>query len=156
MLFLTQDTLQHPTVKDFINRHLGEEGITTEAILNFFPNGPRENQADDMTSFDWRDIFNITDRFLRLANQYLEVRGSSPPEDHSKPRKDNVTGEARARQPVSWRWSLSFILPTQTGGFHGLLRASSPLDFVQLSSHLPNVTTPWLSPFPFQHTSIPR
>ncbi|XP_063138015.1 retinal-specific phospholipid-transporting ATPase ABCA4 isoform X1 [Rattus norvegicus] len=67
-----RDTLQHPTVKDFINRQLGEEGITTEAILNFFPNGPRENQADDMTSFDWRDIFNITDRFLRLANQYLE------------------------------------------------------------------------------------
>lgn len=93
--FLPQDTLQHPTVKDFINRQLGEEGITTEAILNFFPNGPRENQADDMTSFDWRDIFNITDRFLRLANQYLEVRGSSPPEDHSKPLKDNVMGEAR-------------------------------------------------------------
>uniref|UniRef100_A0ABK0KWE8 Rho GTPase activating protein 29 n=1 Tax=Rattus norvegicus TaxID=10116 RepID=A0ABK0KWE8_RAT len=69
---LKNDTLQHPTVKDFINRQLGEEGITTEAILNFFPNGPRENQADDMTSFDWRDIFNITDRFLRLANQYLE------------------------------------------------------------------------------------
>ncbi|GAB1288076.1 Retinal-specific phospholipid-transporting ATPase ABCA4 [Apodemus speciosus] len=69
---MIRDTLQHPTVKDFINRQLGEEGITTEAILNFFPNGPRENQADDMTSFDWRDIFNITDRFLRLANQYLE------------------------------------------------------------------------------------
>nr|XP_034356614.1 retinal-specific phospholipid-transporting ATPase ABCA4 isoform X2 [Arvicanthis niloticus] len=67
-----RDTLQHQTVKDFINRQLGEEGITTEAILNFFPNGPRETQADDMTSFDWRDIFNITDRFLRLANKYLE------------------------------------------------------------------------------------
>lgn len=46
-----------------------------------------------MTSFDWRDIFNITDRFLRLANQYLEVRGSNPPEDHSEPL--NVLGEAR-------------------------------------------------------------
>ncbi|EDL12328.1 ATP-binding cassette, sub-family A (ABC1), member 4, partial [Mus musculus] len=67
-----RDTLQHPTVKDFINRQLGEEGITTEAVLNFFSNGPQEKQADDMTSFDWRDIFNITDRFLRLANQYLE------------------------------------------------------------------------------------
>ncbi|XP_035294079.1 retinal-specific phospholipid-transporting ATPase ABCA4 isoform X2, partial [Cricetulus griseus] len=69
---MIRDTLGHPTVKDFINRQLGEEGITTEAILNFFPNGPRENQADDMTNFDWRDIFNITDHFLHLANQYLE------------------------------------------------------------------------------------
>lgn len=93
--FLPKDTLQHPTVKDFINRQLGEEGITTEAILNFFPNGPRENQADDTISVDWRDIFNITDRFLRLANQYLEVRGSTPPEDHSEPLEVNVLGEAR-------------------------------------------------------------
>ncbi|KAL1772572.1 retinal-specific ATP-binding cassette transporter [Sigmodon hispidus] len=69
---MIRDTLEHRIVKDFINRHLGEEGITTEAILNFFPNGPRENQADDMTNYDWRDIFNITDRFLHLADQYLE------------------------------------------------------------------------------------
>lgn len=78
VFLLPKDTLKHPTVKDFINRQLGEEGVTTEAILNFFPHGPREKQADDMTSFDWRDIFNTTDRFLRLADQYLEVRGSGP------------------------------------------------------------------------------
>ncbi|KAL6036341.1 hypothetical protein STEG23_004422, partial [Scotinomys teguina] len=69
---MIRDTLEHPTVKDFINRQLGEEGITIEAILNFFRSGPRESQADGMTNFDWRDIFNITDHFLRLANQYLE------------------------------------------------------------------------------------
>uniref|UniRef100_A0A8C5L437 P-type phospholipid transporter n=2 Tax=Jaculus jaculus TaxID=51337 RepID=A0A8C5L437_JACJA len=69
---MIRDTLGHPTVKDFVNRQLGEEGITTEAILNFFSKGPRERQADDTTTFDWRDIFNITDRSLRLVSQYLE------------------------------------------------------------------------------------
>lgn len=95
MFLLPKDTLEHPTVKDFINRQLAEEGITTEAILNFFRSGPRESQADGMTNFDWRDVFNITDRFLRLANQYLEVRGINPPEDHSEPLKDNLMGKAR-------------------------------------------------------------
>lgn len=94
VFLLHKDTLGHPTVKDFINRQLGEEGITTEAILNFFPNGPRENQADDMTNFDWRDIFNITDHFLHLANQYLEVRGINPLEDHSGPLKSSLMRKA--------------------------------------------------------------
>ncbi|KAB0402577.1 hypothetical protein E2I00_011536 [Balaenoptera physalus] len=67
-----EDTLENPTVKASWNRQLGEEGITAEAVLNFLYRGPREGQADDMDSFDWRDIFNITDRMLRLANQYLE------------------------------------------------------------------------------------
>ncbi|XP_059771988.1 retinal-specific phospholipid-transporting ATPase ABCA4 [Balaenoptera ricei] len=69
---LKNDTLENPTVKASWNRQLGEEGITAEAVLNFLYRGPREGQADDMDSFDWRDIFNITDRMLRLANQYLE------------------------------------------------------------------------------------
>ncbi|TKC43221.1 hypothetical protein EI555_011902 [Monodon monoceros] len=67
-----EDTLENPTVKASWNRQLGEEGITAEAVLNFLYRGPREGQADDMDNFDWRDIFNITDRTLRLANQYLE------------------------------------------------------------------------------------
>ncbi|XP_064227202.1 retinal-specific phospholipid-transporting ATPase ABCA4 isoform X1 [Aotus nancymaae] len=69
---MIRDTLGNPTVKDFLNRQLGEEGITAEAILNFLYKGPRESQADDMANFDWRDIFNVTDRTLRLVNQYLE------------------------------------------------------------------------------------
>ncbi|XP_036686081.1 retinal-specific phospholipid-transporting ATPase ABCA4 isoform X1 [Balaenoptera musculus] len=69
---MIRDTLENPTVKASWNRQLGEEGITAEAILNFLYRGPREGQADDMDSFDWRGIFNITDRMLRLANQYLE------------------------------------------------------------------------------------
>lgn len=85
MFLLPKDTLEHPRVKDFINRQFGEEGVTTEAILNFFPNVARETQAEDMTNFDWRDVFNITDRFLHLANQYLEVSGINSLEDHSEP-----------------------------------------------------------------------
>lgn len=77
MLLLPKDTLENPTVKAFWNRQLGEEGITAEAILSFLYKGPREGQADDVGNFNWRDIFNITDRALRLANQYLEVRVAS-------------------------------------------------------------------------------
>ncbi|ELV11962.1 Retinal-specific ATP-binding cassette transporter [Tupaia chinensis] len=69
---MIRDTLENPTVKGFLDRQLGEEGITTAAILSFLSNGPRESRADNMADFDWRDIFNITDRTLRLANQYLE------------------------------------------------------------------------------------
>ncbi|XP_008072801.1 retinal-specific ATP-binding cassette transporter [Carlito syrichta] len=69
---MIRDTLGNPTVKAFLNRQFGEEGITAEAILNFLYNGPRESQAEDTANFDWRDIFNVTDRTLRLANQYLE------------------------------------------------------------------------------------
>lgn len=43
-------------------------------MLNFLYKGPQENQADDVANFDWRDVFNITDRTLRLASRYLEVR----------------------------------------------------------------------------------
>uniref|UniRef100_A0A8C3WDA4 ATP binding cassette subfamily A member 4 n=1 Tax=Catagonus wagneri TaxID=51154 RepID=A0A8C3WDA4_9CETA len=69
---MIRDTLEHPTVKAVLNRQFGEEGITAEAILSFLCKGPREGRADDVASFDWRDIFNITDRALRLASQYLE------------------------------------------------------------------------------------
>ncbi|XP_045703156.1 retinal-specific phospholipid-transporting ATPase ABCA4 isoform X1 [Phyllostomus hastatus] len=67
-----RDTLANPTVKGFWNKQFGEEGITAEAVLNFLYKGAPESQADDVASFNWRDIFNVTDRALRLANQYLE------------------------------------------------------------------------------------
>lgn len=75
-MLLPKDTLANPTVKGFLKRQFGEE-ITAEAVLNFLYKGPRENRADDMANFDWRDIFNITDHALHLANQYLEVRAAS-------------------------------------------------------------------------------
>ncbi|XP_075395947.1 retinal-specific phospholipid-transporting ATPase ABCA4 [Tenrec ecaudatus] len=69
---LIRDTLDNPTVKDFLNQQLSEDGITAEAVLSFLDKGPRESRADNMANVNWRDIFNITDRSLRLLNQYLE------------------------------------------------------------------------------------
>ncbi|XP_066124804.1 retinal-specific phospholipid-transporting ATPase ABCA4 isoform X3 [Saccopteryx bilineata] len=68
---MIRDTLANPTVNGFLNKQFGED-ITAEAVLNFLYNGPRESQADDMANFNWRDLFNLTDRALRLAAQYLE------------------------------------------------------------------------------------
>ncbi|XP_026353368.1 retinal-specific phospholipid-transporting ATPase ABCA4 [Ursus arctos] len=69
---MIRDTLENPTVKGFLNSQLGEEGITAEAVLNFLDRGAQESQADGVASFNWRDVFNITDRTLRLASRYLE------------------------------------------------------------------------------------
>ncbi|XP_036901420.1 retinal-specific phospholipid-transporting ATPase ABCA4 isoform X3 [Sturnira hondurensis] len=69
---MIRDTLANPTVKGFLNKQFGEEGITVEVVLNFLRKGAPDSQADDMANFNWRDIFNVTDRALRLANQYLE------------------------------------------------------------------------------------
>uniref|UniRef100_A0A8D1K909 ABC transporter domain-containing protein n=1 Tax=Sus scrofa TaxID=9823 RepID=A0A8D1K909_PIG len=69
---MIRDSLENPTVKAAFNRQFGEGGVTAEAILSFLYRGPREGRADDVASFDWRDVFNVTDRTLRLANQYLE------------------------------------------------------------------------------------
>ncbi|KAF6343916.1 ATP binding cassette subfamily A member 4 [Rhinolophus ferrumequinum] len=68
---MIRDTLANPTVKAFLNKQFDED-VTAEAVLNFLYKGPRESRADDMAIFNWRDIFNVTDRALRLANQYLE------------------------------------------------------------------------------------
>nr|XP_008522837.1 PREDICTED: retinal-specific ATP-binding cassette transporter [Equus przewalskii] len=69
---MIRDTLGNPTVRDFLNKQLAEEGIAAEAVLHFLYNGPRESRADNMADIDWRDVFDIADRTLRLANQYLE------------------------------------------------------------------------------------
>lgn len=94
VLLLLKDTLANPTVKGFLKRQFGEE-ITAEAVLSFLYNGPRENRADDMANFDWRDIFNITNRALYLANHYLEVRDSKPPKGHTGPIKDSPVDKPR-------------------------------------------------------------
>lgn len=94
VLLLLKDTLANPTVKGFLKRQFGEE-ITAEAVLSFLYNGPRENRADDMANFDWRDIFNITNRALYLANHYLEVRDSKPPKGHTGPIKDSPADKPR-------------------------------------------------------------
>lgn len=58
---------------DFIDRSLEEAPFSSEHILNFLHNGPPEERRYDMPKFDWRDIFNLTDRVIRMLNQYGDV-----------------------------------------------------------------------------------
>uniref|UniRef100_A0A8C4IH44 P-type phospholipid transporter n=1 Tax=Dicentrarchus labrax TaxID=13489 RepID=A0A8C4IH44_DICLA len=44
--------------------------FSSKHILNFLHNGPPEDRPADMPDFDWRDIFNLTDRVIRMLNQY--------------------------------------------------------------------------------------
>lgn len=72
---LFQDTIRNPSVMDFIDRTLAETPISSKHVLNFLHNGPPEERPADMPDFDWRDIFNLTDRVIRMLNQYGDVSG---------------------------------------------------------------------------------
>ncbi|KAM8882220.1 retinal-specific phospholipid-transporting ATPase ABCA4a isoform 2-T2 [Synchiropus picturatus] len=67
---MIRDTISNPSVMDFIDRSLEEAPFSSQNILNFLHNGPSEDRPDDMPDFDWRDIFNLTDRIIRMLNQY--------------------------------------------------------------------------------------
>ncbi|KAM4718470.1 retinal-specific phospholipid-transporting ATPase ABCA4a isoform 3-T3 [Anableps anableps] len=67
---MIRDTIRNPSVMDFIDRSLEEAAFSSEHILNFLHNGPPEERHYDMPNFDWRDIFNLTDRVIRMLNQY--------------------------------------------------------------------------------------
>lgn len=60
---------------DFIDRSLEEAPFSSKHILNFLHNGPPEDREDGVPDFDWRDIFNLADRVIRMLNQYGEVSG---------------------------------------------------------------------------------
>ncbi|XP_039999718.1 retinal-specific phospholipid-transporting ATPase ABCA4-like [Xiphias gladius] len=69
---MIRDTLRNPTVMDFMDSTLEDTDFTTKDILNFLCNGPEEQREAGMPSFDWRNIFNITDQIIRMFNQYGE------------------------------------------------------------------------------------
>lgn len=73
-----QDSLKHPTVRDFLNSQMGAEGFTAEHIINFLHNGSSRSREKGMVDFDWRNIFSAVDQVLRLLNQYLEVNSALP------------------------------------------------------------------------------
>lgn len=60
---------------DFIDRSLEMAPFSSKHILNFLHSGPPEERPDDVPDFDWRDIFNLTDRVIRMLNQYGDVSG---------------------------------------------------------------------------------
>lgn len=70
---MCQDTIRNPAVMDFIDQTLNDAPFSSKHILNFLHNGPPEERSPDVPGFDWRDIFNLTDRAIRMLNQYGEV-----------------------------------------------------------------------------------
>ncbi|XP_036410765.1 retinal-specific phospholipid-transporting ATPase ABCA4-like [Megalops cyprinoides] len=69
---MIRETIKNPTVKDFIDRRFEDMEISSKDILNFLYNGPEEDREKDMPSFDWRNIFNLTDQLIRMFNLYGE------------------------------------------------------------------------------------
>ncbi|XP_076005482.1 retinal-specific phospholipid-transporting ATPase ABCA4-like isoform X1 [Genypterus blacodes] len=69
---MIRDTLRNPTVTDFLDTRLNETEFSTKHILNFLHSGPEEEREEGMPSFDWRNIFNLTDQVMRMFNQYGE------------------------------------------------------------------------------------
>ncbi|XP_035855343.1 retinal-specific phospholipid-transporting ATPase ABCA4 isoform X2 [Sander lucioperca] len=67
---MIRDSICNPSVMDFIDRSLEEAPFSSKHILNFLYNGSPEDRPDDVPDFDWRDIFNLTDRVIRMLNQY--------------------------------------------------------------------------------------
>uniref|UniRef100_A0A3P9BZ87 P-type phospholipid transporter n=1 Tax=Maylandia zebra TaxID=106582 RepID=A0A3P9BZ87_9CICH len=67
---MVRDTIRNPSVMDFIDRSLEMAPFSSKHILNFLHSGPPEERPDDVPDFDWRDIFNLTDRVIRMLNQY--------------------------------------------------------------------------------------
>ncbi|XP_077470976.1 retinal-specific phospholipid-transporting ATPase ABCA4-like isoform X1 [Stigmatopora argus] len=69
---MIRDTLANPTVMNFVDQSLGDANMTTRDILNFLYSGPEEQRQAGMPTFDWRNIFNITDQLIHTVNQYAE------------------------------------------------------------------------------------
>ncbi|XP_029110683.1 retinal-specific ATP-binding cassette transporter-like [Scleropages formosus] len=69
---MIRDTIMNPTVTDFIDQNLEGTGFSSRHILNFLYIGPPSDRSYDMPSFDWRNIFSLTDHIIRMLNKYTE------------------------------------------------------------------------------------
>ncbi|KAF5880153.1 retinal-specific ATP-binding cassette transporter-like isoform X2, partial [Clarias magur] len=69
---MIRDTLRNPTVMDFLDRRLEETPFSTKHILNFLHGGCYRDRYEDTPDFDWRNVFNLTDRLLRTFIQYSQ------------------------------------------------------------------------------------
>uniref|UniRef100_A0A8C6TAP4 P-type phospholipid transporter n=1 Tax=Neogobius melanostomus TaxID=47308 RepID=A0A8C6TAP4_9GOBI len=67
---MIRDIICNPSVMDFIDRSFEEAPFSSKHILNILYNGPPEERPADVPNFDWRDVFNLTDRVIRMLNQY--------------------------------------------------------------------------------------
>uniref|UniRef100_A0A8K9UTD9 P-type phospholipid transporter n=1 Tax=Oncorhynchus mykiss TaxID=8022 RepID=A0A8K9UTD9_ONCMY len=69
---MIRDTIRNPTVADLIDRSMEDTEFSSKDILNFLYNGLEEDREETMPSFDWRNVFNLTDQAVRMFNQYGE------------------------------------------------------------------------------------
>ncbi|XP_078506456.1 retinal-specific phospholipid-transporting ATPase ABCA4 [Lissotriton helveticus] len=67
-----RNTIKNPMVKDFLNRQLSDTSLLAEDIINFLYNGHEEDRPPGASNFDWRNVFNFTDRTVRMFNHYME------------------------------------------------------------------------------------
>ncbi|KAG8555624.1 hypothetical protein GDO81_017765, partial [Engystomops pustulosus] len=67
-----RDTIKNPTVRDFLNRQLGDNGLTADDVINFLYNGHPDARPEGQANYDWRNVFNFTDNLVRLFNNYME------------------------------------------------------------------------------------
>lgn len=58
---------------DFIDKSLEDAPFSSKHILNFLRNEPLEDRPYDVPNFDWRDVFKMIDRVIRMLNQYGDV-----------------------------------------------------------------------------------
>uniref|UniRef100_A0AAY4CQY1 P-type phospholipid transporter n=1 Tax=Denticeps clupeoides TaxID=299321 RepID=A0AAY4CQY1_9TELE len=80
---MIRDTLRNPTVMDFLDRRLEASEISTRHILNFLYTGPEKERDESMPNLDWRNIFSLTDQFVRTFNQYTECINLDKFEGHA-------------------------------------------------------------------------
>uniref|UniRef100_A0AAR2IJC1 P-type phospholipid transporter n=1 Tax=Pygocentrus nattereri TaxID=42514 RepID=A0AAR2IJC1_PYGNA len=69
---MLRDIMRNPSVMDYMDRGLKDSELTVRHILNFLYTGPEDERDAGMLRFDWRNIFNLTDRALRMISQYGE------------------------------------------------------------------------------------
>ncbi|XP_063062860.1 retinal-specific phospholipid-transporting ATPase ABCA4-like [Engraulis encrasicolus] len=69
---MIRSSIMNPTVMHHLKRSLRSMPFTVNHILNFLFTGPEEERQPGMPAFDWRNVFNMTDRAIRTINQYAQ------------------------------------------------------------------------------------
>uniref|UniRef100_A0AAZ3NUA3 ABC transporter domain-containing protein n=1 Tax=Oncorhynchus tshawytscha TaxID=74940 RepID=A0AAZ3NUA3_ONCTS len=89
---MIRDTIRNPTVADLIDRSMEDTDFSSKDILNFLYNGLEEDRDETMPSFDWRNVFNLTDQAVRMFNQYGECISLDKFKPHTD--EDQLTHQA--------------------------------------------------------------
>lgn len=68
-----QALLANPVFATVLDQRLEGTGWTAELIANFLYNGPPEDRPPGMPTYDWRDVYQATDRILTFLSKFLSV-----------------------------------------------------------------------------------